>query len=85
MGDRLFGVAASMIPQAGMNGIATVAPMIASAILVNVGVSINTSKMVDSLPNCNTISNMVIRNAVDTVMLTRESIKQKLHCLDLLQ
>ena len=58
--------------------------MIASAILVNVGVSINTSKMVDSLPNCNTISNMVIRNAVDTVMLTSKSIKQNPNCLRLL-
>ena len=51
VGDRLFGVAASMIPQADMNGIATVAPMIVSAILANVGVSINTSRMVDNLPN----------------------------------
>ena len=76
MGDRLFGVAASMIPQAGMNGIAIVAPIIASAIWANVGVSINTSKIVDRLPGRGAISKMVIRNAVDTVMLTRENIKQ---------
>lgn len=42
VGNKLFGVAAYMFPQAGMNGIATVAPMIASALFANVGVSINT-------------------------------------------
>jgi len=75
VGDRLFRTAASMIPQAGMNGMVTVAPMIVSTIFLNVGISIDTSNIVDSLPGRDTISNMVIQNSVDTVILTRETVK----------
>ena len=74
--DRLFGIAASIIPQAGMNGMVTVAPMIVSLIFANVGISTNTSKIVDGLPGRDSISNIVIQNTVVTVMLTRENIKQ---------
>ena len=40
-----------MISQAGMNDMATMAPMTVSVIFVNVGIIINTSKIVDRLPD----------------------------------
>ena len=36
MGNRLFGTAAAMVPQAGMSGVATIAPMVVAAVLENV-------------------------------------------------
>ena len=73
MCDRLFGTAASMIPQDGINSVATVAPMIVLAILTNVSININISEILDSLPGRDVITNMVIQNVIDTVILTRES------------
>ena len=44
LGGRLFATAASMLPQAGMSGVAKVAPMIVSAVLVNAGIKVEREK-----------------------------------------
>ena len=75
MASRLFATAASMVPQAGMSGVATIIPMIAGAVLENAGIKVKTEDIVRSLPANDTIARMVIQNAADTVMLTKESVK----------
>ena len=76
MGNRLFGTAAAMVPQAGMSGVATIAPMVVAAVLENANIiNINYNDVVQSLPSNNTIARLVIGNAADTVMLTKISIK----------
>ena len=75
MGDCLFGTAASMVPQAGMSGVATIAPIIVGAVLENAGIRINTKVLVHSLPGNDTIANMVVQNAADSIILTKESIQ----------
>ena len=86
VGDGIFRISVSMISQAGMNDMATVTPMIPSAIFVNVGISIHASKIVDSLPGRDEISNLVIQNEVDTVIhANQKKHHTKPHCLLLLR
>ena len=76
LGNRFFATAAAMVPQAGMSGVSTIAPMVVAAILHNAGIEISPASIVKSLPSNNAITNMVVNNAADTVILTRESIKR---------
>ena len=75
MANHLFATAASMVPQAGMSGVATIIPMIVGAVLENAGIKVKTEDIVQILPVNDTIAHMVIQNASNTVMLTKESIK----------
>ena len=75
----MCGTAASMVPQAGMNGVETVELMIISGILVNTGVSFS-SKIVESLPNRDMIGQAVIKNSVHTKMITKASIYRNSTC-----
>ena len=45
MGDRLFASAASMLPQAGMSGVATIAPFIVAGMLANTGIEYETENL----------------------------------------
>ena len=74
LGDRLFATAASMLPQAGMSGVATVAPMIVCAVLANARINVESKKIISSLPGKDHIARMVVNNAVDAIILTNESI-----------
>ena len=65
-----------MVPQAGMSGVTTIAPIIVGDVLANAGIPFDASKLVDSLPSGYSISQSVIQNAADTVMLTKMSVNQ---------
>ena len=75
MRNRLLGAAAAMVPQAGINGVATIIPMVVGAVLENAGIKTNASNLVQSLPSGPRIARMVIQNAANTIMLTKESIQ----------
>ena len=65
-----------MVPQAGMSGVSTIAPMVVAEILHNSEIDISPASIVKSLPSNDAITNMVVNNAADTVILARESIKR---------
>ena len=73
--DRLFGTATSMVSQAGMSGVVTVAPIVVGAVLANTGIIFDTNAMVNSLPTGPKIGDMDIQNVADTVILAKVSIK----------
>ena len=64
-----------MVPQAGMNGVATIIPIVVDTVVENAGIKTNAAKVVRSLPSGPTIAKMVIQNAADTIMLMKESIR----------
>ena len=76
VGNRLFGTATYLVPQANNNGFATITPMIFVAVLANSGMKCSTGNIVDSLPENYLLGDMVIQNAADTIILTKESIKK---------
>ena len=75
LGNSMFGLAASMVPQAGMSGVATIAPMIVAGILANAGLDFKTDLLIESLPGRIAIGDFVVNNAADTIIMMRSSIK----------
>ena len=53
-----------------MSGVATIAPMVVGAVLAKTGIKFDADKIVNSLPGHVKIGDMVIQNAIDTMMLT---------------
>lgn len=64
----MFGTAPLLAPQAGLNGVATIAPMIIGEVFVNAGMQFNTNTIVDCLPERKAIGDFVIQNVADTVI-----------------
>ena len=75
LGNSMFGLAASMVPQAGMSGVATIAPMIAAGMLANAGLEYDTDLLIESLPGRIAIGDFVVNNAADTIVMMRSAIK----------
>ena len=75
MANHLFATAASMVPQAGMSGVATIIPMTVQAVLENNRIKFKTEDIVCILPGNDKIAHMVIQNAVNTAIVTKESVK----------
>ena len=64
-----------MVPHAVISGVGTVSPMAVRKILANAGIPFDADKIVDSLPGQDTFGHTVIKNAADTIILTKSSIK----------
>ena len=64
-----------MVHQVGVNGVAMVAPIVVGEILANSGISFDADKILDSLPGRDAFGHMVIKNAADTIILMKSSIK----------
>ena len=75
--DKLLGMAASLVPAAGYQGVATIIPFITASLLANANIPINAETLVTALPSNKYISNVVTNNAVDTIIQTQDSIKKK--------
>ena len=79
MGDAMLGLGASLIPQAGYAGYASVIPFVVGNIFQNAGVPIDTTKIVMSSPSKEKIRKCVTENAVDTILLIQASLKMNNH------
>ena len=66
--------AASMVPQCGYAGLSSVIPLAVGSVFANAGIPVNHDKLVDSLPSHNHIKNLVEQAAIDTMLLTRDSV-----------
>ena len=73
--DTLLGFAASLIPQCGFSGLATVIPLLISSVLMNTGIHIAPEKIVESLPSPQYLQSCVTKYAVETALLVRTSIE----------
>ena len=74
-----MGVGASLVPWSGYSGLATILPFVVGSVLANADISVDLNNLVSSLPRRDTIQSLVTENAVDTIMLTRESITANQH------
>ena len=81
IGNRLSSTAESLVPKAGMSGVATITPMMVGGVLANAAIEFDIRKIVQSLPGRILIGNMVIQNTVYTVMLTQQSILKLRMCI----
>ena len=79
LGNLLIGVSASLVPQSGYAGLATIIPFIVGSVLADVNIPVDIDSLVNSLSGRDTIQKLVTKNAVDTIMLTRESITNNYH------
>ena len=79
LGNLLMGVSASLVPQSGYSGLATIIPFVVGSVLANVDIPVDIDKLVNSLPGRDTIQKLVTKNAVDTILLTREIITDNGH------
>lgn len=75
VGNKMLGMAASLVPQAGYSGLATILPFGIGAFLSNAGIDYDVKSLVNMLPSRNKIEALVTSNAIDTVMLTKHSLK----------
>ena len=75
-GDTLLGFATSLVPQCGYAGLAIVLPLAITSVFMNANVPLNLNSLVDSQPSWHKIQSLVSQNAVDTVLLTQESISE---------
>ena len=82
--DTVLGFAASLLPQCGYSGIATIIPFITSVLLLNAGISVPPDNLISSLPSPQYIQNTVTNYAVDTSLLVRDSNFQQSECVSVL-
>ena len=61
-----------MVPQAGMNGYATITLTIIGGVLSKTGILFDAETIVDSLHVVKIIGEFVIQNTADTIMLTQK-------------
>ena len=79
----MIGFGASLIPAAGHAGLSSVVPFMIGSIFNNSGVSIDMTKIVNSLPSVDKIRKCVTENAIDTILLMQDSLKQNCHFISL--
>ena len=75
LGDAMIGFASSLVPQCGHAGVSTITPILLGSVLANAGIEIENEKLVNSQPSGNSIQRFVEQNALNTLLLTQESIK----------
>ena len=73
-GDKVIGFAASLVPQCGYAGLATLLPLAIASVFMNANIPLDLNCLVDSQPSRHKIQSLISQNAVDTVLLTQESI-----------
>ena len=61
LGNLLMGVSASLVPQSGYSGLATIIPFVVGSGLVNADMPVDIDKLVNSLPWRDTIQNLVTK------------------------
>ena len=79
LSDRMLAFAISTVPQCGFSGFSTIINFVVRFVLANFGLAFTTDELVSSLPSHNKIKEMIIDKAVDTVLLTQNSIRKNQH------
>lgn len=74
LGDMMIATAASLVPQCGYSGLSSVIPLAIGSVFANAGIPLNYDKLVDSQPSHNYIKALVEKNAVDNILLAKDSI-----------
>jgi len=78
-GDKILGYAASIVPQCGYSGFATVSPFVIANLLTNTRIQFDPEQLIASQPSPQKIQTLVIKHAVDTFLLTLQSINRNPH------
>ena len=78
IGDAILGFGTLSVPQCGYFGFSTILPFIMGSVLANAGIPIDMELLVKLMPSKNTIQNLVTKIAIDTCILTQESIRKYL-------
>ena len=78
-GNAMIGFGASLLPSNGYSVFSTALPFAITSVFENAGIPVNILKLVGSLPNRDTIRKCVTGNAVDTVLLTQDSVQVNRH------
>ena len=71
----MIGFASLLVPQCGHAGVATILPILIASVFANAGIEIDSKKLVNSQPSDKSIQRFVENNALNTFLLTKESIK----------
>ena len=74
LGDSLLGMAASLVPQCGLNGIMIIQPFCVASVLANAGIKFDIGKLVTSQPSREKLLQLVGETAIDNILLTQKSI-----------
>ena len=72
--DKMLGYAASIVPQCGYSGLATIIPFVVANLLTNADIPFHSQNLISSLPSPQKIQSLVTEHAVDTALLTLRSI-----------
>ena len=72
--NTLIGYAASIVPQCGYAGLATIIPFIVASFLTNAGIPFLSHPLISSMPSPQTIQSLVTEHAIDTSLLMLLSI-----------
>ena len=65
-----------MVPRASTNGVEIISPMIIGGVLENDGIKFDSDLIVNSLPRHKIISDYIIQNSADTVILAKLSSRE---------
>merc|ERR1740124_288132 len=76
LGDAILVFGASLVPQCGYSCLSTMLPFSIRSVLANAGIPISVELLVSLMPSKDTIQNLVTKNAIDTCILTQESIRK---------
>ena len=56
-----MGMSASLVPQSGYSGLATIIPFVVGSVLANADIPVDIDKLVNSLPGRDTIQKLVTK------------------------
>mmetsp|Transcript_27215 Transcript_27215/g.26089 ORF Transcript_27215/g.26089 Transcript_27215/m.26089 type:complete len:133 (+) Transcript_27215:726-1124(+) len=78
--DKILGYAASIKPQCGYSGLATIISFVIANLLTNARIQFDPEQLIASQPSPQNIQNLVTEHAVlDKFLLTLQSINRNLH------
>ena len=75
----MLGFAASLMPSVGYSRFATVIPLVLGALFQNVGIDVDLESIVGSAPCQEKLMKYVTEDAMDTMLLTQDSVQRNSH------
>ena len=72
-----FGV--TLVPSCSYFGLSTLLPFAVGSVFEDAGIELDKSRLIESLPSSQTLRTLVTETAVDTVLLTRQSLQLNPH------
>ena len=71
----MLGFGLTLVPQCSYNSLSSLLPFVISSVFEDAGVPLDNEKLINALPSPQTLRHVITETAVDTVLLTQQSLQ----------